>query len=105
MTVPQQIGRMDAGRLRGYADLLSFYQDNQWPGGVRRRERRLTFNYVKTFVDGCETARQTDAGRWRLGVDDPRRGVFALAGGAGDGGRLSFAPASSPSALCGKITP
>ncbi len=51
LTAPQQIGRMDAARLRGYAELLSFYQGNQWPGGVRRRERRLTFNYAKTFVE------------------------------------------------------
>ncbi len=51
LTAPQQIARMDAARLRGYADLLSFYQGNQWPGGVRRRERRLTFNYAKTFVE------------------------------------------------------
>ncbi len=38
-TLPQQIARMDAGRLRGYAELLSFYKGNQWPSGVRRRER------------------------------------------------------------------
>jgi hypothetical protein len=51
LTLPQQIARMDTARLRGYADLLSFYQGNQWPGGTRRRERRLTFNYAKTFVE------------------------------------------------------
>ena len=49
-TLPQQIARMDTTRLRGYADLLSFYQGNQWAGGTRRRERRLTFNYAKTFI-------------------------------------------------------
>ncbi|MCH8065692.1 MAG: phage portal protein [Chloroflexi bacterium] len=42
---------MDAGRLRGYAELLSFYQGEQWPRQMRRRERRLTFNYAKAFVD------------------------------------------------------
>ena len=51
LTIPQQIARMDAGRLRGYAELLSFYKGNQWPAGVRRRERRLTFNYAKAFVE------------------------------------------------------
>jgi hypothetical protein len=51
LTLPQQIGRMDTARLRGYADLLSFYKGNQWPGGTRRRERRLTFNYAKTFIE------------------------------------------------------
>jgi hypothetical protein len=51
LTLPQQIARMDTSRLRGYADLLTFYQGNQWPGGTRRRERRLTFNYAKTFIE------------------------------------------------------
>ena len=50
-SLPQQIARLDAGRLRGYAELLAFYQGDQWPGPVRRRERRLTFNYAKTLVE------------------------------------------------------
>ena len=51
LTIPQQLGRMDAGRLRAYAELLSFYQGDQWPRQMRRRERRLIFNYAKAFVD------------------------------------------------------
>jgi len=51
LTLPQQIARMDTARQRAYAELLSFYQGNQWPGGTRRRERRLTFNYAKTFIE------------------------------------------------------
>ena len=51
LTLPQRIQRMDAGRLRGYADLLSFYRGDQWPRPLRRRERRLTFNYAKAFVE------------------------------------------------------
>ena len=51
LTIPQQLGRMDAGRLRSYAELLSFYQGDQWPRQMRRRERRLVFNYAKALVD------------------------------------------------------
>ena len=51
LTLPQQIARMDLGRLRGYAELLAFYQGDQWPRQLRRRERRLTFNYAKAFVE------------------------------------------------------
>ncbi|MGB2694975.1 MAG: phage portal protein [Dehalococcoidia bacterium] len=50
-SLPQQIARMDGERLRGYAELLSFYQGEQWPGALRRRERRLTFNYAKAFIE------------------------------------------------------
>ena len=50
-TLPQQIARMDLARLRSYAELLSFYQGDQWPRPLRRRERRLIFNYAKAFVD------------------------------------------------------
>ncbi len=51
MTLPQQIAKMDAARLRSYAELLSFYQGDQWPRQTRRRERRLIFNYAKAFVE------------------------------------------------------
>jgi hypothetical protein len=51
LTLPQQIAKMDLGRRRGYAELLSFYQGDQWPRAYRRRERRLTFNYAKAFVE------------------------------------------------------
>src|SRR3990172_8037437 len=51
LTLPQQIARMDTARLRSYAELLSFYQGSRWPGPLRGRERRLTFNYAKSFVE------------------------------------------------------
>ena len=51
LTLPQQIARSDSARLRAYAELLSFYQGDQWPGPLRRRERRLTFNYAKAFIE------------------------------------------------------
>ena len=51
LTLPQQIARSDGARLRGYAELLAFYQGDQWPGPLRRRERRLTFNYAKAFIE------------------------------------------------------
>jgi hypothetical protein len=51
LTLPQQIARLDQSRLRSYAELLAFYQGDQWPGLLRRRERRLTFNYAKSFVE------------------------------------------------------
>lgn len=50
-TLPQQIARLDGERLRGYAELLAFYQGEQWPGPLRRRERRLTFNYARAFIE------------------------------------------------------
>jgi|CXWL01.1.fsa_nt_gi hypothetical protein len=52
MTLPEQIRRMDAGRLRAYAENLAFYSGEQWPAGMSRsRNRRLVFNYAKAIVD------------------------------------------------------
>ncbi|MBI4232894.1 MAG: phage portal protein [Chloroflexi bacterium] len=48
---PQQLSRTDAERLRAYQEHLDFYGGLQWPGTPRRRERRLTFNYVRAFLD------------------------------------------------------
>ena len=56
LTIPQQLGRMDTARLRGYAELLSFYQGDQWPRQMRCRERRLVFNYAKALVDYATTS-------------------------------------------------
>ncbi|MBI2935887.1 MAG: phage portal protein, partial [Chloroflexi bacterium] len=50
-TLPQQLARMDAERLSAYKDRLDFYNGLQWPGRARPRERRLTFNYARAFVD------------------------------------------------------
>lgn len=60
LTLPQQITRMDTARLRGYAELLAFYQGDQWPGPLRRRERRLTFNYAKAVVEKTTSYLMTD---------------------------------------------
>jgi hypothetical protein len=51
MSLPQQISRMDLERLKAYRENLDFYNGAQWPGYPRPRERRLTFNYAKVFVD------------------------------------------------------
>ncbi|MBI4299950.1 MAG: portal protein, partial [Chloroflexi bacterium] len=51
LPLPQVIARMDSQRLRGYREHLDFYNGVQWLGTARRRERRLTFNYAKVFVD------------------------------------------------------
>ena len=51
LTIPQQISRMDLDRMRVYRENLDFYNGLQWPGGYRRRERQITFNYAKVFID------------------------------------------------------
>jgi len=51
LAFPQQLIRLDLGRLKAYRDNLDFYQGAQWPEPARRRERRLTFNYAKTLID------------------------------------------------------
>ena len=52
LTIPQQLARLDAARLRAYADNLAFYQGEQWPDSRRnRRERRLVFNYAKALIE------------------------------------------------------
>ncbi|MDP2949727.1 MAG: phage portal protein [Chloroflexota bacterium] len=51
LAFPQQLIRLDLGRLKAYRDNLDFYQGTQWAEPARRRERRLTFNYAKTLID------------------------------------------------------
>ncbi|MBI2856272.1 MAG: portal protein, partial [Chloroflexi bacterium] len=51
LPLPQQIARMDNDRLRAYRENLDFYSGVQWLGTPHRRERRLTFNYARTFID------------------------------------------------------
>jgi len=46
-----QLARMDLDRIRGYRELLDFYEGRQWVGRERWGERRLIFNYAKVFVD------------------------------------------------------
>jgi hypothetical protein len=47
----EKLSRMDIERVRGYQDLLDFYNGRQWEGRERRGERRLTFNYARVFVE------------------------------------------------------
>ncbi|MBI4295091.1 MAG: phage portal protein [Chloroflexi bacterium] len=50
-SLPQQLATRDLDRLRAYRDNLDFYNGFQWPGPRRSRERHLTFNYARTFVE------------------------------------------------------
>jgi len=49
--IATQLARTDLDRIRGYKELLDFYQGRQWVGRERWGERRLIFNYAKVFVD------------------------------------------------------
>ena len=51
LTLPQQLARRDLDRMAAYRENLDFYHGAQWTGRPRRRERQLTFNYAKVFVD------------------------------------------------------
>jgi hypothetical protein len=51
LSLPQQLARMDLERLNAYRRNLDFYNGVQWAGHPRPRERRLTVNYAKVFVD------------------------------------------------------
>ena len=50
LTLPQQLEQRDQDRLKAYQENLAFYGGAQWAGAARRRERRLTFNYARTFA-------------------------------------------------------
>ncbi|HEX74266.1 MAG TPA: phage portal protein [Dehalococcoidia bacterium] len=50
-TIPSQLSQKDRDRIKGYTDLLNFYQGTHWQGRAVRGEKRLTFNYAKTLVD------------------------------------------------------
>jgi hypothetical protein len=50
-TFPQSLANKDQDRLRQYRENLDFYNGLQWAGTTRSRERRLTFNYAKVFID------------------------------------------------------
>src|SRR4030042_4194081 len=50
-TIPSQLTRLDMDRVKGYKELLDFYQGRQWEGRERRGERRLIFNYARVFVE------------------------------------------------------
>ena len=68
--LPQQLARVDAGRLRAYRENLEFYQGRQWLGPQRRRERRLTLNYAKAVIE--KTASYTmSAASFVVDPEDP----------------------------------
>ena len=54
-SLPQSLQKKDLDRLRSYRENLDFYNGIQWltpdSSGGRRRDRRLTFNYAKVFID------------------------------------------------------
>ncbi len=50
-TIPAQLARLELDRIKGYKELLDFYDGRQWEGRERRGERRLIFNYAKVFVE------------------------------------------------------
>ncbi len=49
--VISQLANRDQERIRGYKDLLDFYQGKQWSGREKYGEKRLTFNYARVFID------------------------------------------------------
>jgi hypothetical protein len=49
--VVNRLADRDRERVRGYHDLLEFYQGKQWPARERWAEKRLTFNYARVFID------------------------------------------------------
>lgn len=51
-TLPEELKRRDAERLKNYNTFLTFYEGEQWPERADRqaRLRRLTYNYVRTVI-------------------------------------------------------
>jgi hypothetical protein len=47
---PGELAQLDSERMRGYKDLLDFYEGRQWPGR-NSNEKRLTFNYARVVID------------------------------------------------------
>ena len=62
LTLPRQIERMDPDRLRSYSENLAFYSGGQWVGRSRPKERRLTFNYARSFIDKIASYLMADIG-------------------------------------------
>ena len=50
LPLPQQLAQCDSARLRAYRENLDFYHGQQW-ADVRRRDRRLTFNYARAMIE------------------------------------------------------
>ena len=50
-SLPRQLLRHDATRLRNYREYLDYYEGRRGAPPVRARERALTFNYARTVVE------------------------------------------------------
>ncbi len=48
---PTVLNHRDTDRIRGYQELLDFYQGVHWQGREKWGEKHLTFNYAKVFID------------------------------------------------------
>ncbi len=48
---PAELERTDTDRMRRYRELLDFYSGRHWEGRARYGDKRLTFNYARTFID------------------------------------------------------
>jgi len=49
--LPKQLERADTERMKRYRENLRFYEGDQWQAPTGNRQRRLTFNYAKVFID------------------------------------------------------
>jgi hypothetical protein len=68
--ITSQIAQRDQERIRGYQELLDFYQGKQWPGRERWGEKRLTFNYARVFVDKLTSYLMSGIGSTVEAVED-----------------------------------
>ena len=64
MTLGQWVTGQDVGRIGRYAELLDFYNGAQWSGRPRYGERRITFNYARTFVRKVVSYLFGEPARW-----------------------------------------
>jgi SPP1 Gp6-like portal protein len=84
VTLGQWVTGQDMGRIGRYAELLAFYNGAQWSGRPRYGERRLTFNYARTFVRKVVSYLFGEPARWSVPGE----------GAAGDRGRAEAAEAA-----------
>jgi hypothetical protein len=91
MTLGQWVTGQDVGRIGRYAELLAFYEGAQWSGRPRYGERRITFNYARTFVRKVVSYLFGEPARWTV-PDDGEAAEAALAevAEANDLTRLDF---------------
>ncbi|MSQ15699.1 MAG: phage portal protein [Dehalococcoidia bacterium] len=60
LPLPKQLERTDTERMKRYRDNLQFYEGNQWGAPTGNRQRRLTFNYAKVFIDKVASYMMSD---------------------------------------------